>query len=456
MKFVYLETKNKRAGHNATVASFFFHARGDYLERSIIGMYRSLLFELLNSFSDLQVILDNTDIVPWNQEDCPDLNVLKELIRGAVLALDRRSFTCFIDALDECDEREVRDMVEFFEDLAQVTTDEGIQFRICLSSRPYPYIDIRKGILLTLEDESGHAEDLAEYVKSHLRIKEDLFLRDLQSQILDKAAGIFMWIVLVVGILNTESANGALALRKKLSEIPAKLGDLFKSMLTRDQESVGRLRLCILWILCAKRPLSPAEFRHAAWAGLLAQDLVEPELPINTDEDHGVRLVTTSSKGLAEVTKSTNPESESPTVQFIHESIRDFLLKEQGLQCLWPDLGFEWEGTGHGMLKRCCATYLDLPETQAVVAGREAGVTKVSALAKKYSFLAYASQHILHHSNVATRVVPQDDFLTHFFASGGIVKLNRFETDADRKFSYRVTQLYVLADGGFETSSARI
>ena len=99
-------------------------------------------------------------------------------------------------------------------------------------------------------------------------------------------------------ILNNESSHGALALRKKLSKIPAKLSELFRSMLARDQRRTESLQLCILWILFAKRPLSPAEFRHALWAGLLEQGLVDPELPDDTHMD-AVKLATSSSKGLA-------------------------------------------------------------------------------------------------------------------------------------------------------------
>lgn len=68
----------------------FFNARGGYLEHSMIGMYRSLLVQLLKRFPDLQSVLDDTDIVPWSQQDCPELNALKELLRSAIIALDRR------------------------------------------------------------------------------------------------------------------------------------------------------------------------------------------------------------------------------------------------------------------------------------------------------------------------------------------------------------------------------
>jgi ankyrin repeat protein len=449
MKFVYLETKKAKKPSMA-VASFFFNARGDYLERSISGMYRSLLLQLLQEFSDLQSVLDDTDIVPRNQQDCPGLNALKELLSNAVMALGQRCFTCFVDALDECDELEIRDMVQFFEELAENATNEGIQFRVCFSSRPYPYIDIHRGILLTLEEEPGHGEDLAKYVASRLRITNPSLSQELQTQILDKAAGIFMWIVLVVEILNNESSHGALALRKKLSEIPAQLSELFRSMLARDQQRPESLQLCILWILFAKRPLSPAEFRHALWAGLLEQHLVDPELPDDTPEDAD-NLVASSSKGLAEITKS-----KQPTVQFIHESVRDFLVKERGIQNLWPELGFDWEGPSHEILKRCCAAYLHHPRVQAVLATPWYADGERNAMAQKYSFLEYAGQQVLYHADAAAPVVPQDGFLTQFFAptrffvSTGIAVLNCLEKFRARRYSPYATPLYVLADRGLE------
>jgi ankyrin repeat protein len=442
MKFVYLETK-KAKKRSMAVVSFFFNARGDYLERSISGMYRSLLLQLLQEFPDLQSVLDNTDIVPRNQQDCPDLNVLKELFRNAVMALGQRCFTCFVDALDECDEMEVRDMVQFFEDLAENATDEGIQFRICFSSRPYPYIDIHQGVLFTLEKESGHGEDLANYVKSRLRITRGPLLEELQSHILDKAAGVFMWVVLVVEILNNESSHGALALRKKLSEIPTELSKLFKSMLVRDQHRPESLQLCLLWILFAKRPLSPAEFRHALWAGLLEQLLVDPELPDDTHMD-AVKLVASSSKGLAEITKSNQP-----TVQFIHESVRDFLVKENGIRDLWPGLGFDWEAQSHDILKRCCTTYLHHSRVQAIIVEPESEDGERNVMADKCSFLEYAGQQVLYHADSAAPVVPQELFLAQFFASGGIRVINHLERVKVRRYSSDATPLYVLADKGF-------
>jgi len=441
MKFAYLELK-KRDGPNTMTASFFFNARGEDLEKSIVGMYRSLLTHLLNKFPYLQSILDDIDIIPLNQQGCPDLGALKELLRSALMGLGQRSFTCFIDALDECDEQEARDMVQCFEDLAEEATEAGIQLRICFSSRPYPYISIRKGISLTLEDESGHAQDLVQYVKSKLKIDDPVLLADLQSQILGKASGVFLWIVLTVDILNKEVDEGGLALKRKLSKIPDKLSDLFKSILMRDQKSPERLLLCVLWILCAKRPLTPAEFRHALWVGLLNQqseqkdDLVDFDVPDVSDVNANVKLITSSSKGLAEITKS-----EAPTVQFIHESVRDFLVKERGFQELWPDLGFHWEALGHEKLRRYCTQYLSLAGLQPIIKRQ---IDKTAWDAQKYSLLEYASQKLLHHADAAALVIPQEDFLSQFSASPCIKVVSLFSWS----HSIHATLLYVLADQG--------
>ncbi|KAK4444775.1 hypothetical protein QBC34DRAFT_474288 [Podospora aff. communis PSN243] len=410
MKFLYLESKMKD-GPNSLTASFFFNARGVYLERSIVGMYRSLLRGLLLRFPDLQSALDGIDIVPMHEQGCPGLNALQDVFMSAVMRLHQRSFTCFIDALDECDEQEARAMVQFFEDLAENATGAGINLRICFSSRPYPYISIRRGILLSLDDEDGHTQDLAQYVESKLRIDDARLLTDLQRKIVRKSSGVFLWISLTVDILNEETDNGGLALETRLSQIPEKLSDLFRSMLTRDQKLPERLLACILWILCAKRPLTPAEFRHAMWVALLHQqstqndcDLVDSNVPDVENTNSNAILVTSSSKGLAEVSNS-----DPPTVQFIHESVRDFLVKDRGLQELWPDVGFQWEALGHEKLRSWCSQYLSLGKPRATSKSEDAWD------AQKYLLSEYAAENLLHHTDAATLVIPQDEFISRLF-----------------------------------------
>ncbi|KAJ5983604.1 hypothetical protein N7481_005703 [Penicillium waksmanii] len=312
MKSTYSDMKKRHnRRRNVLVASFFFNARGEYLERSILGMYRSLLFQLLKGYPSLQSVLDDSDVI---SHGCTSLNVLKDLFSTAVLSLGERSLTCFVDALDECDEQQAVDMVQYFEDLAEQSTSENILFKVCFSSRHYPYLTLKKGIRLTLEDQIGHSQDLETYVTGRLQIQDPVLKAELQTGLLDKASGVFMWVVLVVDILNKEERRTGLYLRNRLDEIPSDLSDLFKDILRRDNDNMEELLLCVLWILYAAYPLQPKELYHALWSGLALKGRVKGRPMIFSDPDSSAnlgkftRFVTSSSKGLAEVTTSETPK----------------------------------------------------------------------------------------------------------------------------------------------------
>ncbi|KAL2880837.1 hypothetical protein SGCOL_003864 [Colletotrichum sp. CLE4] len=279
-------------------------------------MYRSLLHQLLERIPDLQFLLDTDD----DQQETAvwDLEKTKTLFRSAVRELGKRQLTCFIDALDECAESEVREMVEVFEDLGQYAVQNDLRFYVCFSSRHYPHIDIQYGQKLTLEDQTGHEKDLAEYVRTSLKAGTGPKSGEIIAEILRKASGVFMWVVLVVDILNKEYLRGRLfAVKSRLKEIPSKLSELFQNILTRDQENLDDLLLCIQWVLYSARPLKREEYYFALASGLEPVTLAEwdpDEIPVEFMD----RLIVSSSKGLAETTRS-----DDKTVQFIHEATID-------------------------------------------------------------------------------------------------------------------------------------
>ncbi|KAH7142850.1 hypothetical protein B0J13DRAFT_526297 [Dactylonectria estremocensis] len=446
MKFIYMKVKKTDRRPRALTSSFFFNARGDCLEKSVSGMYRSLLLQLLEGFPDLQQVLDDPDLVPRNQNDCPSINVLKDLIRNAVDLLRGRSFTCFVDALDECDEQQVKDMVQFFEELAEHSTENHVRLRICFSSRHYPYVDVRWGTRLTLEDQLGHADDLESYITNRLQIRDRALVDELKVVMLEKAAGVFLWVALVVDILNQENSRGRLALRKRLAETPSGLSELFKDLLRRDKENMEELLLSILWILFAGRPLKPEEYYHALWSGLSLEGLADLEMPdvdASDASDCFDRCVISSSKGLAEITTA-----KPPTVQFIHESVRDFLIKDKGLHELWPELGPDWESLSQERLRLCCNNYvfhqavgksLSKPDSDGTQSIKE-------FMPKQYPFLRYASQFILYHANAAADIICQQEFLNHFPVPDWIHTFNIFEKHVIRRYTQEADIIYILAD----------
>ncbi|KAM3546373.1 hypothetical protein ARSEF1564_000648 [Beauveria bassiana] len=339
MNFAYKEATTHK---DVVVISFFFNARGESLERSTHGMYRSLLSQLLNTLPNLLSIFDAPEHKEFlddfytallsHQNPMWQIVVLQDLLRSALTKLGQTPLAIFVDALDECSSDQVEELVEYFEALGEEAERNGLRLNICFSSRYYPYIDIQYGLKIKLEAQDGHEEDIAMYIRNKLRIGASKTAEEIKTGMQAKAKGIFMWVVLVVDILKAEYQGGRIfEVRKRLAALPAELSDLFKEILARDQKNIGDLKLCIQWILFAKRPLKLEEYYFAAVSALSPDELGEYDRTDITSEDMG-RFVISSSKGLAETTRS-----KVKTVQFIHESVREFFLKNT-LHELWPNL----------------------------------------------------------------------------------------------------------------------
>lgn len=474
MKFAYNRVKQASKSDDAII-SFFFNARGDELEKSTFGLYRSLLLQLLERFSDLQTVLDNIALIPPRETGCPNMDSLQELLRNAIISLGQRRLTCFVDALDECDESQVRDMVVYFEDLGEDAVTNGTQLRICFSSRHYPHIDVRHGLRLVLEDQPGHGHDLERYVRSHLRTGTGKHVDNVRSKVLEKAGGVFMWVVLVCKILNEEFVRGRRAISRveqRLREIPPGLSDLFKDILRRDNANMEDLLLCIQWVLFARRPLTLKEFYFAMCSGLPESQeyptVYDPET--QTEEEMRV-LVTGSSKGLAEVTKS-----KKATIQFIHESVKDFLVKDGGFRELWPDLEGNFEIAGHETLKHCCRSHItadvsrqlhltDIKDIPKAVS-RQLHLTDIEILpgacfkdakklrqdaVEKFPFLEYATENLFHHANFVAQRVSQEMFLQEVSLSEWIRLNNMLERYQNRRYTRKASLTYILAEKNFCT-----
>ncbi|KFY77873.1 hypothetical protein V498_09245 [Pseudogymnoascus sp. VKM F-4517 (FW-2822)] len=333
--------------------------------------------------------------------------MLREAFTRALEKLGNQRIVCYIDALDECPEDDVRDMISFFEQLGDL--EKEAEFRVCFSSRHYPEISIRTGLQLVLESEQEHKNDITLYIDNHLKIGKTTQAKDIKEEILVKSSNIFLWVALVIPILNKEYDRGRIkALKKRLSEIPTGLHELFLDILTRDHKNIAELLVCIQFILFAARPLKPDELRSAVETGCEDDPLDGPSDPAHMTVDNLRRFVLDASKGLAEITKS-----KEPTVQFIHESVRDFLLKDGGLQKLLPTIE-NFEGQGHDTLKRICSLQISLRTARRdairVACDKSSRARRASIglipdpdWDQEYPLLQYAVEHIYFHANWAQK-----------------------------------------------------
>lgn len=446
MKFLFERAKsNAKDDPSRLTLSFFFLARGTVEEKTTAGLYRSLLHQLFKMASDLQGSLDwlTADGARTIQENGWSEQALQQTLKHAIPKLGNRSLTMFVDALDECVENKAADMVSFFEELCDCAAEARVLVQICFSSRHYPTVVIEKGIEFTLEAEFGHKEDIQKYVKSKLKLKSK-HAEPLRSEILQKSSGIFLWVVLVLDILNNEKSISIRKLRERLKEIPAKLNDLFQMILTRDGDDLEQLQLCLKWILFASRALKPNELYFAIQicldkecSGFWDQE--------DLDLDNLHTFVRSCSKGLAEVTRN-----EASEVSFIHESVRDFLLGEYAGQ--WSGASENLESHAHNVLRDCCLAQLNaeisknvsIPDSLLPASGAQ---QLQESLSLKFPFLKYSVHNVLNHSDLAQRNgLDQGHFIANFPLERWILLNNALEKHDIRRYTTPVRLLYILAE----------
>jgi len=450
MKFLFEEAKLEAKGNPSQITlSFFFLARGTAEEKSTTGLYQSLLHQLFEKASDTKDSLDwmTADGARGIQRNGWHEKALKQTFKHAIQKLGSQSLKIFVDALDECEKTQATGMVCFFEELCDLAREAKVRLQICFSSRHYPTVVIQRGIELILEDEIGHTEDIKQYIKSKLRLGKSKPAEVLRSDILEKSAGIFLWVVLVLEIFNSEYPQKSISIKKireRLKEIPPKLTDLFEMIIARDQDNLELLQISLQWILFAARPLEPQELYFAIQLGRNHEHSSYWDQE-DVDLDEIKRFLRSSTKGLAEITRNKSSE-----VQFIHESVRDFLLGKYESQ--WSGVSGNFAGVSHEVLKKCCLAQLNSPISQDVIVPDPLPRAKDAAelraeVTLKFPFLEYSVYNVFHHANYAQHnMIDQKDFLVDFSLPRWIFINNLLEKHDIRRYSKSASSLYIFAE----------
>lgn len=309
------------------------------------------------------------------------------------------------------------------------------------------------------------------FIESQLNFEEDVdaeLLRQIKAEILEKSSGIFLWVNLVVHQLNeVQRQDGRLkAVQQRLREIPEAVKNrpapngamplygLFQDIVQKDGKNVENLVRITQIIFCARRPLHLKELYV-----LLHQ---EYNVPFDSSEISYkilTKQVLEVSKGLAEVTKSAQP-----TVQFIHETVREF-LRDGGLKFISTQ---SVDRDGHEIMKASCLKQicsLVSEHLKLVAEYRHRGQfrnTQVHQVThprqikfqkqanEKFPFLEYASENVLFHAeNAEAMGLSQREFLESFPIADWVLIYNLFQHYDTKRFSGTTTpMLYILARHG--------
>ena len=324
IKSAFEEAQNEKWPSGSIVAGYFHDMGGVPLERSFLGLLRSLAYQffvqdraLLSEYVGSTRRHQNRDRVPqrrpeWTQEALQDLCV------NATKRYRPSPIYIFIDALDEGETSQTRKLLRFWEQTMSTAASHGVELRICLSSRHYPNVTLHGCPEILVE--RHNMTDILTHVHHMLKSDaSDQETQELITIILSKASGVFLWVVLVVEILLKADDDGESFAQKRarLQQLPRELEELFTLIVAgvSDEERHDTFQLLKL-ITVARRPLRPIEICFA-----LALEMHSPIFSLTDwknsrdyvkSEDQMSKILRTRSKGLVEI-KSLDPQRAGTT-----------------------------------------------------------------------------------------------------------------------------------------------
>jgi len=428
LAFVYRTLQDGSPSQPDLRLEFFFHGRGEKLQKTSIGMFRSLVYQMFirdrsireplrHLFNDKVKYGDVGTGWEWQPLE------LQSLLSDAILmAAKSRKVTIFIDALDEAGP-DAPAIIKFFHVLNDKIGETRSTAKICISCRHYPITAKIPGLDVVVENHNQ--DDISKYVRATLQSEvrrepgdlDSETWRELEEKIIMKAAGIFQWARLVIPIVldHYHDGDSRAEIFRILATVPDELEDVYEYILSKIIKPYFRKRTLHLmqWIFLAERPLTVTEMRYA----IASDDIHGSPPPIACadvkdfveSDDLMVLVVTSWSGGLAEV---QNHEGKK-IVQFIHQSVNDFFLSGGLIFLESVSTGIAGTrntkralvsseddiiGRSHDRLARSCITYFKLEDVQL---SQMLGTTLNLEL---LPFLDYATKSWFLHAEKAERL----------------------------------------------------
>ncbi|KAI2463809.1 hypothetical protein F4781DRAFT_104149 [Annulohypoxylon bovei var. microspora] len=387
MKFIYKHEKTKdlldswAAGRKLVVGKHFFWRPGeDALENSTTGLLQTLLYDILEKCPDL---VPHVFPRPWAKiKDLPPLTVMPVILSRDDLhdafdrLIDNRGIfenMCFffmIDGLDEFQETRDEGYKQLIRLFSNWTTKAPEQIKVCVSSREHAvFLDhFSETQGLRLQDLT--ADDIYKYVREKLMSNPNFLEMEkpedgankLISEVTHRADGVFLWVALVVKLLDDACDDGDnfLDLKQKIDFLPPEIrglfDQLFDSIRQSDRDESAQTFAVVLKLLKNTRGMRLSLLRYSFLDNYNVNPLFasRPSSPDQkfldwNDESIRKRLKRTRKqlykrcKGLLEVVESDDDplpsykpnqvslkgKPLSQRISLIHRSIQEYLEEKQ-------------------------------------------------------------------------------------------------------------------------------
>ncbi|KAG9227962.1 hypothetical protein BJ875DRAFT_490517, partial [Amylocarpus encephaloides] len=411
----------ERGAKSATVAKFFYSDREGELQRDHRNMLRSILYDIID-----QIEVFFYDGFQSEYRKCCPAGWDYISLRKALLSIgdyspeERLKLYLIIDAVDESDDRDRRDILELLLSLCSRTTNCVV--KVFIASRPVGFLEHRINethSFIKLQDETKL--DISIFAGSFLK-KLDLtdFLDQAIEYIVENAHGVFLWVKLVAEELLAYNEVGCAekVLLEFLRSLPTELEDFYSRMLTKmkNKPDLPDKVKMFQFVLFACRPLAVSELLHALGIPdnsdtkfTASDESFKRSIPLE-------RYIGLCGGGLLEVRRrgiitsevdSTNSQTNeavgSDSVQVMHQTVREFFLRSDG-DVSKSEFRMS-EKDAHIRISITCLRYLMLCAANTSLAKRLPDIKSwTSELFKDYAqylderpFANYALSYLKHH-----------------------------------------------------------
>ncbi|KAI0414753.1 hypothetical protein F5X98DRAFT_348474 [Xylaria grammica] len=356
MKFAYEDQRTTRslgkwAGTmKLYTASYYFWNQGTEMQKSAVGLFQSLLYQILKSAPDLilSVCQGHLDHELWELEDLK--NVFKQIARRT--EVDAK-FCFFIDGLDEYDGEE-KDIINL---LGELSASRHI--KICTSSRPgRQYERFLQSYNRKFDIAHFTKGDMRRYISAHLQASENWRrlvqsepgCQDIINEISARAGGVWLWVSLVTDdiVREAEKNETVATLRKIVDEFPDELHEYFERMIKMIPK-IHREEMAQTFLVTVEElqplplyafALLEEERRNSDYA-LSAPIMTIPEAEIEVEYPALRDRIRNRCSDLLIVDDEPHPVFLRYSVDFLHRTVRDFLRDYDGKLRIWLKTEFD-------------------------------------------------------------------------------------------------------------------
>lgn len=412
---------------DSVCAGFFVDGTGHDIEHSTVGIFLSLIFQLLPhakastsdpSSTEARSLKHAIREAAWSSEELslPELQTL--LIKTLeVQVLNCTPVYIFVDALDELQEEAQRKQIEFWSDL--VHSPKLQKLRLCLSCRHFPVVTVVDSLELVVENHNS--EDIEYYIQqrlgSRMIMRDTIWKYEIYRKIQSRAAGVFLWVVLVVDRILTKYDHGfnLRNLLHAIEDIPTGLRELYIKSFSSSGDTEKRVALCVFqWIVAARRPLRLDEWHHVlAFVKHPRPTSLRAWRRSNTYTENDEQLereIKLLSRGLLEVSNSQCSDANDASsidagagsldqeqgsariVRFTHPSVYDFFVNQGGFKYIGYDGQHPLEDC-HCTIAITCLRYINVSELDAFILARQRVEVASLTTPLLYSVPSYRTLH---------------------------------------------------------------